>query len=186
MGGSETAKLCRQIYQKHKRALDLIYDHRPDVQSEIRVLVEDLVGQDPRFWFHPTSGKNKIKFGVRDWDAPALKWMVWFEVWNYPGSLEMLMFVGPGDEGTRRRLFDVVRSNPSLFEGAGKLGTKWSRVFNTPWLKQEMYDDADQVALEDEIRRRWAEFLEKDLPRIDRVLRSEGWIWEPDEPGDLT
>ncbi len=33
---SDTAELCRQIYRKHKRALDLIYDHRPDRQAALR------------------------------------------------------------------------------------------------------------------------------------------------------
>ena len=183
LSDSDVARLSRLIYQKHRRALDLIYEHLPDVQEEIRELVESLVEDDPRFWFHPSSGKSKIKFGVEDWDAPALKWMMWFEVWNYPGSLEMLMFVGPGDEETRQRLFDVVRGNPSVFEGAGKLGPKWSKVFNRPWLEEETYDDADQAALEDVIRKRWAEFLEKDLPRIDGVLKGEPWIWEPDGSG---
>ena len=182
VGDSEVAKLCRQIYQKHKRALDLIYEHRPDLREEIRDVVEGLIEEDPRFWFHPGSGKSKIKFGVRDWDAPTLRWMVWFEVWNYPGNLEMKMFIGLGNEETRQRLFEVVRDNPEVFRGASsKRGSKWSTVFSRPWLKQEMYDDADQVDRGKEIRRRWAEFLQEDLPRLDAALKEESWIWEAAE-----
>ena len=44
---SRVAELCRQIYQKHKRALDLIYEHRPDVQAEIRNLLEVLIEGGP-------------------------------------------------------------------------------------------------------------------------------------------
>ena len=32
---SEIEVLCQRIYQKHKRALDLILEHRPDRQAEI-------------------------------------------------------------------------------------------------------------------------------------------------------
>jgi len=32
---SETADLCRRIYQKHQRALDLIFEHRPDRLARI-------------------------------------------------------------------------------------------------------------------------------------------------------
>ncbi len=31
----DIAELCRRIYQKHRRALDLIYEHRPDQQASI-------------------------------------------------------------------------------------------------------------------------------------------------------
>lgn len=30
VGDSDIAELCRRIYQRHRRALDLIYEHRPD------------------------------------------------------------------------------------------------------------------------------------------------------------
>jgi len=39
---------------------------------------------------------------------------------------------------------------------------------------------------QDEIRRRWAEFLEKDLSRINGVLKGEQWIWESADPNDVT
>lgn len=181
MGDSEIARLCRQIYQKHKRELDLIYEHRPDLQEEIRTVVEGLVEERPEFDLNSGSGKSKTKFSVRDWHASALRLLVWFEVWNYPGSLEIKLFVGPGDEDTRQRLFEVVRENPEVFSGASKLGSKWSNVFSRPWLKQDTYENADQVEREKEIRKCWIEFLENDLPRIDTVLKNEQWIWESDE-----
>lgn len=181
VGDSEIARLCRQIYQKHKRAFDLIYEHRPDLQEEIRNVVEGLVEERPELDLNSGSGKSKIKFSVRDWHASALRLLVWFEVWNYPGSLEIKLFVGPGDEDTRRRLFEVVRKNPEVFSGASKLGSKWSNVFSRSWLKQDTYENADQVERETEIRKCWTEFLENDLPRIDTVLKNEQWIWESDE-----
>jgi len=182
VGDSEIARLCQQIYYKHKRALDLIYEHRPDLQEEIKSVIEGLIEESSDFEFRTSSGKSKIKFGVRDWYVPALHWMVWFEVWNYPDSLEIKLFVGPGDEDTRQRLFEIVRRNPEVFRGASKLGSKWSNVFSRLWLKKEMYENSDQADREKEIRKHWIEFLENDLPRIDAALKNERWIWETDEP----
>lgn len=36
VGDSEIAKLAQQIYRKHQRAIDLIYEHRPDPQRATR------------------------------------------------------------------------------------------------------------------------------------------------------
>jgi PD-(D/E)XK nuclease superfamily len=40
MSDSEIAQLCRKIYKQHRQALDLIYEHRPDFQSEISDLLQ--------------------------------------------------------------------------------------------------------------------------------------------------
>ena len=44
---SEISELCRRIYSKHKQALDLIYEHRPDRQQIVRELLEDWIRQNP-------------------------------------------------------------------------------------------------------------------------------------------
>ena len=35
MSDSEIAELCRKIYARHQRALDLIFEHRPDLQADL-------------------------------------------------------------------------------------------------------------------------------------------------------
>ncbi|MDP9358857.1 MAG: PD-(D/E)XK nuclease family protein [Chloroflexota bacterium] len=52
---SEIARLCRQIYQQHRRALDLIFEHRPDSQSTMK---DFLVLELPRFGGHLIIGHS--------------------------------------------------------------------------------------------------------------------------------
>ncbi len=40
---SEIAELCQKIYRRHQRALDLIFEHRPDMQLEIAQYLANLV-----------------------------------------------------------------------------------------------------------------------------------------------
>ena len=47
MEDSEIAQLCRQIYQQHKEALDLIFEHRPDHEANIFDLLKTLVVNTP-------------------------------------------------------------------------------------------------------------------------------------------
>ncbi|HEY9613262.1 PD-(D/E)XK nuclease family protein, partial [Allocoleopsis sp.] len=42
---SEIAELCRKIYRKHKQALDLIFEHRPDLQLELSEKLKEIVNQ---------------------------------------------------------------------------------------------------------------------------------------------
>src|SRR5215208_5168776 len=42
---SEIAVLCRQIYLKHRLALDLIFEHRPDALSRVRENLQGLVSE---------------------------------------------------------------------------------------------------------------------------------------------
>jgi hypothetical protein len=65
LGNPEIVRLCQEMYQKHTRALNLIYKHRPDFQAEIKPIVEDLIKQDSRLKLDLIR-KDNIKFGVKD------------------------------------------------------------------------------------------------------------------------
>ena len=43
MSESEIAVLCQKIYKQHRQALDLIYDHRPDIQLNISKFLEEII-----------------------------------------------------------------------------------------------------------------------------------------------
>jgi PD-(D/E)XK nuclease superfamily len=123
VGDSEITRLCRQIYQKHKVALDLIYEHRPNIQAQIRPMVDGLIREHPRLELDKNRRDNH-KFGVTAWDTPALLsaqgWtksgrILLFVFHNYPSSLDLQLFIGPGPEATRYRLLAMVRTNPEIF-----------------------------------------------------------------------
>ncbi len=186
LGDPDLGRKCREIYRKHKRAFDLIYEHRPDVQAQIRPIIEDLIRQGPGL--RPdVSKKDNIKFVSQVWDTTALKvsteWtpskrILMFEVHNGFDSLSLHLYLGPGPQDTRQKLLDVARANPEVFIVPRSLGGKWLPLFSCHLLRQEAYEDLDDEEREKEIRRRWREFLDQDLPRIDAVLKNEAWIWE--------
>jgi hypothetical protein len=188
VGDSEIVRLSRDIYQKHKRAFDFIYEHRPDVQAQIRPIVEDLISEHPRL--EPdASRKDNIKFVVGEWDnAPALLtaegWtqsgrILIFEVWNAPSSLDLHLYMGPGPEAIRQNLLEMVRANPNVFKMPSGVKGRWLRIFSRPLLKQEAYENLEQEEREEELHREWERFLERDLPGIEAALQREAWIWEP-------
>ncbi len=194
VGDSEIARLCQQIYRKHQRALDLIYEHRPDNQALTKDLLEALIKDEPGLKLDG-GGKTKPRFAIQEWDTSALLtgsgWtksgrILMFEFWNYPDGLWLSLLVGPGSDETRQKLFNMVRANPDVFDISSNLGNKWTGILTRAFLEQGTYSNTDHEDREKEIRKRWAEFLEADLPRIDTVFKKEGWIWQRSSDADET
>jgi hypothetical protein len=46
VGDSNLEKLCQDIYFKHKKALDLIFEYKPDMYSDVSAKLQDMVEAD--------------------------------------------------------------------------------------------------------------------------------------------
>jgi hypothetical protein len=128
---SEIAGLCRRIYQKHRHALDLIYEHRPDRQAELREFLVGLVSEQSHFILDD-SPKSYIRFIPKAWDKENLKseggvesWtstrrMLLFQFNNSPDKIDLWLVVGPGPEEVRQKLLDASLKKGSPFNPRNK------------------------------------------------------------------
>ncbi|RME60142.1 hypothetical protein D6779_02720 [Candidatus Parcubacteria bacterium] len=187
---TEIEELCQKIYRKHQRALDLIYQHRLDLQQEIHDLLELLIQEAEGLKLaHFT--KMHVRFLPSEWDVPALKggkgWVpeghvLLFEFANAPTNLKLKLVAGPGRPEFSRRLFELARQKPApLRTFYKKPKTKWNTIFLRSILSPEDYEDADMEEMGAKIRQSWKRFLETELPPILAILRQQTWIWEHPE-----
>lgn len=184
---SEIAELCRKIYRKHQRALDVIYEYRPDQLEEIHQLMESLIQANDQLSLDHCS-KSYIRFAPIVWDTPLLLqgqgWtrsgrILLFEINNSVDRLGIYLIIGPGPEETRRRLFDLARNNRQVFSPAfNAIGKSYNTIFKRSILTQKSYEAASFADLEPEIRKKWNLFLEHDLPEIIGFFAEQQWIWE--------
>lgn len=188
---SEIAELCRQIYDGHKQALDLIFEHRPDLQWELVDFIKQLVDEveTPRFvWDH--SSKGYIHLALAEWnDIPALQlgkgWtrsgrILMFEIQNASDSLTLRLIIGPGLDEVRKTIHHATGESQA-FRGRGKrLYPKWTTVYRHPLVTKRDYKDADYENLTEKARKSWTRFLTRDLPAIREVISGIAW---PDLPG---
>jgi hypothetical protein len=123
VGDSEFADLARKIYAKHKEAIDLIIEHRPDVQSEIASMLIRLIESTNEVYSESHGGKTWIRFSIPEWDIPVLKksvrWtksrqILMFEFGNFPNQVFLKVVVGPGDTDTRMVLFEHAAADGGL------------------------------------------------------------------------
>ena len=179
---SEIAKLCQGIYRKHRRALDMIYEHKPDRQGEIRNLLSNLIEHEPGL-VEDISSKTYIRFALKKWDdVPDLKkgdgkWtpskrILLFEFENNLGGrerLELKLRIGSGVLTVRQRLLDIALAHRSIFNPAKVQGNVQNEIFGRPFLPPKSYSDDD---FEARISERWKTFLTSEVPEISGVFSS--------------
>lgn len=194
---SEIAKLCRQIYNRHKQALDLIFEHRPDLQWELAEFIKQLVEEvdTPRFVWDHTS-KGYIRFALAEWDGiPVLQlgkgWtrsgrMLMFEIQNTPDSITLRLVIGPGPDEVRKVIYHTTEEFPQVFRGGSKrLYTKWTTVHVHRLVTRRDFEDADYENLTEKVRKSWDIFVKRDLPAIQEAISGTAWPNLPSSEGRL-
>ncbi len=180
----EIVRLCQQIYRKHKQALDLIYKHRPDHQASNRRILTNLVGNTEGLVL---TGKWRgyVWFHLMEWEASALQvnndpnGFFRFVFHNSPDGVDLYLETSPGNEATRRGLFEMGKKDEALFNSLVDPDTdEWPSLYHRTFLTPELSEDGTDHEREDEIRRQWGAFLIEDLPRIRAAIKKETWIWE--------
>ncbi|HLZ68885.1 MAG TPA: PD-(D/E)XK nuclease family protein [Dehalococcoidia bacterium] len=69
---SEIGDLCRRIYQKHRRALELIIQYRPSLESRPLTIISDLIEQSSDL-LRLQVRTNTVSFAPLEWDIPELR-----------------------------------------------------------------------------------------------------------------
>jgi hypothetical protein len=178
---SEIAALCRRIYAKHQRALDLIFAHRPSIQDDLSRLLAVLVEAESDLVLDGAT-RGSVRFAPRAWETPALKvaegWtasglVLLFEFGNRPQQLDLFLYVGPGPGEVRQRIVKVAREHGPPFAVAKRETPKWTRIFRRTFLRSEDYEEATLDELDPRVRERWTAFLATDLPAITDAMRIE-------------
>lgn len=155
------ADLCRRIYQRHQRALDLIFEHRPDRLAEVQDVLRNLVNSHDDL-IVDTVSKQVVRFGHVEWEGlpRGERWtrsgrLVLFEFNYYPDCLDLLLYVGPGPTDVRRRFIELAIAHPPPYR-VSKRGTtetqRWKSIFSRRFLRADDFEDATLAEIEARIR----------------------------------
>jgi len=194
---SEVAELARRIYQRHRAAIELIFEHRPDLQQQIRGWLEELLTEHSGLEAD-TSSKRYVRFAPIAWDRiPRLGDGSWvksrrvlvFEIENTPQRLFVKLIIGPGDATLRRALFDWAQENrPKMRPTQSMLGKSFNTIWQREFLRAaDLAEDAG--AVETRVRERWQRFINEDMPSLNELMAEfqipEGLpaSWDGAEPG---
>jgi len=178
VGDRELEQICRQIYNKHKKALDLIFEYKPDLYSDISNDLQEFIKNTPGLILDD-SNKTYIRFTTELLDKHFGKngsgWtssnrLLLFEFQNRDNKLVLKLIIGPGDQETRERLYHAAVSHKEIFDPAGKLTRQFTQIFKQEFLTKYFDEEYDYEEIKKQIEVKFSKFLENDLVKIHECL----------------
>lgn len=184
---SEIQQLCRSLYQKHRRALDLIFENRPgpERQAEVFQAIHKCVGslaESRGDLIAEKSIKSFIRFlptvmdivphqGSGEWTDS--KRILLCELVNSGSKVELQLALGPGSQQIREMVFDKAKTAPGAFgrPKSAKLGRKWNVFSLETWIAPNEYEEIEIDELTQRIKERIETFLEARGRKIADVLK---------------
>ena len=124
----ELVAICTEIYNKHQKALDLIYEYKQDNDMQIKKIIDDTLAKyDDIEMDH--SNKAFIRFYTKTIDSVIPKdgegWtksnrILLYEFQNKGGKIVLKLILGPvkdNDNDIRERIFELANENKNIFRG---------------------------------------------------------------------
>lgn len=176
---SEIQELCRRIYSKHRRALDVLFENRPDRASDVSEFVQSLVGESKELILDAAS-KSANRFIPKQLDfLPKVgdgwtrsKRLILFQVENMSGTLLLKAVLGPGPKEVREQIRDaLLRHDSVLNKVKQRFYPKWWTFYSEKWVGPRQYEELDAEALQAMIRSRFEQFLTRELPPLVQAMR---------------
>lgn len=176
---SEIQELCRRLYEQHRLALDLIYEHRPDRALEVSRALQAAVEGTPGLTLDG-SNKTYIRFTTETLDIfPPLAegWtksgrMVLFEFENANGRIALKLVLGPAPAHLRQIVHERAQERKDVLKRAHyKVYPKWWTFHGRPWLRPKPYAERTIEELSEQFAQMLNDFVDNELPELEAVLR---------------
>lgn len=173
-------ELCRKIYREHSTALDLIYEYKMDIYTELQSHLIDVINGDPDVHLDDCS-KTYVRFRTSVFDEiealdngdgwTSTKKILLYEFQNYGDNLRLKLIIGPGDSSIRKELFELSESKKDLFKGrVNKLSDRWSQILRLDVLNRSYYEELDFAAMKNRIDNFWKGFKNKEFQLINHSI----------------
>ena len=179
----ELIEIARGVYQKHRIALDFIFEQRPDDQLEISELAAELASRDERIEVVRCT-KSYINFFPRVWKdievfnaTPREEWTkgghsLLFEIRNTADVIKMAIVIGPvPEDNLRRKILDFSHEFPKLFPDASKtLYPKWTQIYSKTMIDRTTLHSEPIEETKHRFEGQFQNFMQEEFQKIVDVL----------------
>jgi hypothetical protein len=179
VGQSEVEKIAVEIYKKHKEALDIIFQYKPDTYLILSEFLQKNLKENENIIIE-TAGKAVIRFTTKQLDSLIEKvgegWtkskrIFLFEIYLHDNQANLRLYIGPGDNDYRESLRQFLFKQKDFFKLIDrKFGTKYHAVYQRRILTKRDFEEKDDDELKESASRKLSEFFEKDLPKIENYF----------------
>lgn len=179
VGDEELENVCREIYYKHKKALDLIFEYKPDIYSDIANNLKERIKQESDLILD-TASKTYTRFPTKELDSliekkgngwTSSKRILLFEFQNRNNKLVLKLIIGPGDQAIRQKIYDIVKNNKNSFRGKlGKYHNQFTSIYTREFLSKDFEEEANYEEVLEKISTKFIDFLRSDLHSIHQTF----------------
>lgn len=184
VGESEVDKICKQIYKQHQQALDIIFQHKPDVLSDVSEYLDSKISGLKGVLVSDSTSKSYIRFTTPVLDniiekisegwTPSRRILL-FEIENFKDRLYLKLLIGPGDQSYRKRLLELFRIEPGFFRRSKlELKKMWHSVYTKELLVKKDYEGKEISEIKEKLDKKFTEFITGDLIKINSFFQ-DNW-----------
>lgn len=171
--------LAAKLYERHKEALDFIFESRPQAGNLVEFIAQRVRSTDglivdtdgsSMFRFLPVQWEGALthKCDSKDWTRSGRGLL--FELKRdsaKPGRLMLSLVMGPGDAALRAALYERAKSRSDLFVGLVKpMGVKWSTIFSRDLMTAKLAETLTTEQQEANADLAWSDFQGTTLPAL--------------------
>ena len=176
-------ELAYKIYNNHREAMNLIIDAKESPPIGWEIIEPAMKPYAPRLQLESSTKRERRFFTPSLDDIPELNqgegWnpsgrIVRFE-FKYTGAMTFHLWIGPGPDETRRKLYDLAQESGAPFRKSQILARRWQSMYQKPILSKQDYElfDPDRARLK--IEQAIADFFANDYrPLVDAIRQEFG------------
>lgn len=174
-------KLCREIYYKHQKALDLIFEYKPDVFLEVSEYAEELVASNNNNIVDICT-KSYVRFIPKTLDEiiplegnwTKTKRILLWEIQNRDNKVIIKLIIGPGPLQIRNNLFNIAQNHEDIFKGRLKnLTDSYTQIYKTELLPKNFHEKMDVEQIKDTLGKKLEKFFIEDYIKIKDIILDE-------------
>lgn len=178
MEESEVQELCEKLYKKHKKALDLIFKHKPDVYNDIRDTLEEIIDSNERL-IKDRCSKSYVRFIPKSLDFvpkegegwTSTKRILLFEIVNYAKEVNLFLLIGPGNSTIRESIYDLAQNNIKLFnKTSSRLTKQYSSIYKIKLSSISSLDGKSKEEIKEKLSIQFDKFLKNDFQLLEKDL----------------
>jgi hypothetical protein len=159
----------------------------PDARAVIREKLIRLIEANEDKLILDDCTKGFVRFISKELDRPVFhcgsnwtssKRVFLFEFQISQERVQLIIQMGPGDSAMRKQIHEFALANPKVFRAEKRLYDLWQTLFKKP-IAETIDAAIDHSELLMTLESKWDEFLEKDLPRIEKAFAGQAWQATP-------
>lgn len=182
------AQDCRDIYRKHKRAIDLINRYRIDQKEQLRPLLLGLIKQadSPLSYNYEPPNKGSIMVTVKQWDhIPALhprndKWVLVLSFVFVTDGIDVVIQLANQGGDIRKKVLALAQANQDTFHQTVPKAADWVSLYRAPIFHLTPYQEASEDELAMALKEQWDQFIGGDFQKISGLITGQSWLQSSD------